>query len=113
MHRVEDTMKTLTVRGVDPELAEYLRKLSKQKGASLNQIIIDTLRKHYGLTKEKNPDKIEKDLMRIYPKDKWYNINYILIEHGRAVCNATKPFCSKCVLNKICPKNQVTESARI
>lgn len=46
-------MKTLTVRGIEPDLAESLKKQAKQEGKSLNQIVIDTLKKHHGLTKKK------------------------------------------------------------
>lgn len=58
-----------------------------------------------GLSKHKDPVKIEKDLMKLYSKSKWKYITYILIEHGRAVCSASGPACNKCILNKICPKN--------
>jgi endonuclease-3 len=50
-----------------------------------------------------DPDKIEKDLMRIVPKDKWMRITDLLIFHGRRVCTAKRPKCTACVLNKICP----------
>jgi endonuclease-3 len=56
-----------------------------------------------GWTKEKNPDKIEKDLMKIIPKDEWKTIAYRLKAHGRAVCGPV-PVCGKCVLNRLCPK---------
>jgi len=63
-----------------------------------------------GLTKETNPEKIEQDLMRLYSKDRWFTLTYILIEHGRAVCKAPAPVCSKCVLSKICHKKGVKKS---
>ena len=63
-----------------------------------------------GLTKNTNPDKIEKDLTKIIPKNQWGSFPYLIIEHGRKVCKAPVPFCSKCILNKICPKNGVIKS---
>jgi endonuclease-3 len=60
-----------------------------------------------GLTNNKDPKKIEIDLMRIVPKNKWMKITDLLIFHGRAVCNARKPKCAKCVLNKICPSANI------
>ena len=70
-------------------------------------VAIDThvrrLSKRLGLTENTNPDKIEKDLMQIVPKSHWKSITNLLIYHGRAVCNARKPKCDICILNKICP----------
>jgi endonuclease-3 len=56
-----------------------------------------------GLTEEENQDKIEQDLMRLTPKEKWMKLTDLLIFHGRQICNAQKPKCEACVLNKICP----------
>jgi endonuclease-3 len=56
-----------------------------------------------GLTENDDPNKIEQDLMRIVPKDKWMRLTDLLIFHGRRVCKAKKPKCRDCVLNKICP----------
>ena len=56
-----------------------------------------------GLSESGNPNKIEADLMKIVPKDKWMRITDLLIFHGRRVCTAKKPNCAGCVLNKICP----------
>jgi endonuclease-3 len=70
-------------------------------------VAVDThvrrLSQRLGLTENKNPDKIEEDLMEIVPKSQWENITDLLIFHGRKICNARKPKCNKCVLNKICP----------
>ena len=70
-------------------------------------IAVDThvkrLSQRLGLTDNNNQDKIERDLMKIVPKDKWMRITDLLIFHGRRVCNARKPQCDVCVLNKICP----------
>jgi endonuclease-3 len=56
-----------------------------------------------GLSQSGDPNKIEADLMKIVPKDKWMRITDLLIFHGRKVCTAKKPNCAECVLNKICP----------
>ena len=56
-----------------------------------------------GLSDYDDPAKIEVDLMKIVPKDKWTRITDLLIFHGRRVCTAKKPNCLGCVLNKICP----------
>jgi endonuclease-3 len=56
-----------------------------------------------GLTENADPLKIEQDLMRIVPKNKWMRITDLLIFLGRNVCTAKKPKCQICVLNKMCP----------
>jgi endonuclease-3 len=70
-------------------------------------IAVDThvrrLTKRLGLSKSNDPDKIETDLMNLVPREKWMRITDLLIFHGRRVCQAKKPNCVQCVLNKICP----------
>ncbi|MEW5706525.1 MAG: endonuclease III [Actinomycetota bacterium] len=70
-------------------------------------IAVDThvkrLSNRLGLSNNTDPEKIEVDLMDIVPKDDWFKFTYLLIEHGRAVCDAKKPHCDACILNDICP----------
>lgn len=70
-------------------------------------IAVDThvwrLAHRLGLSDEKYRDKIERDLMEAFPREKWLAVNYLLIEHGRRVCDAKKPDCESCVLNELCP----------
>ncbi|HUF04587.1 MAG TPA: endonuclease III [Aridibacter sp.] len=75
-------------------------------------VVVDThvkrLSYRIGLTDEKTPEKIEKDLMELVPKKHWVMFSHWLIFHGRRVCNARKPDCPNCVLNGICPKRGVS-----
>jgi endonuclease-3 len=70
-------------------------------------IAVDThvkrVAKRLGLTANTDPDKIEKDLMKVVAREEWFPANYLLIELGRNVCVAGIPYCEKCPLNKICP----------
>ena len=70
-------------------------------------VAVDThvrrLAQRLGLSENSDPNKIEKDLMNLVPKDKWMRITDLLIFHGRRVCDARKPRCDACVLNKLCP----------
>ena len=70
-------------------------------------IAVDThvrrLAKRLGLTENEDPNKIEEDLMEIVPKTYWMRIADLLIFHGRRICEAKKPKCGICILNKICP----------
>lgn len=76
-------------------------------------VVVDThvIRVSYrlGLTQNKNPEKIEKDLMAILPKDEWKRFTWLMKDHGRAVCRAPVPICSKCILSELCPKQGVTK----
>jgi len=69
-------------------------------------IVVDThakrLSRRIGLTKHEDPEKIEYDLMKIIPKDKWGRFCHQLVYHGRAVCNARKPLCEKCGISEYC-----------
>jgi len=56
-----------------------------------------------GLTEHNDPEKIERDLMEIIPRRQWGRFCYLLIEHGRKICQAKKPFCDRCVLSRGCP----------
>jgi endonuclease-3 len=56
-----------------------------------------------GLSAETNPDKIERDLLSLVPKKHWLDFNYMLVNHGRQVCQARKPRCSECLLSHLCP----------
>ncbi len=70
-------------------------------------IAVDThvfrLAHRFGLSANKNPDKVESDLMAFFPPEEWYHVNYRFIDHGRATCTAKKPVCGACVLNDVCP----------
>jgi endonuclease-3 len=59
-----------------------------------------------GFSEQKNPDKIEQDLMRLVPKDHWFDFTYVLIDHGRAICTAKKPNCPECPVEPLCPASQ-------
>ena len=77
-------------------------------------VVVDThvkrLANRIGLTTESDPEKIEKDLMELLPKDEWIFMGHAIIWHGRRVCNAKKPICSDCTLNNYCPRDGVTTS---
>jgi endonuclease III len=60
-----------------------------------------------GLTKEKDPVKIEQDLMRLFPRAHWALLSHLLIFHGRQVCVARRPHCEECVLARLCPSSLV------
>jgi endonuclease-3 len=74
-------------------------------------VVVDThvarVSARLGLTKETDPIKIEQDLMRLFPRDRWTMLAHLLIEHGRTICDARRPKCEICFLNDICPSSTV------
>jgi endonuclease-3 len=107
--RVPDTMEgILRLPGVARKTANIV--LGNAYGV-VEGIAVDThvmrLSQRLGLSPNSKPEKIERDLMEIIPKREWLNVTYLLIEHGRAVCKAPVPFCSKCPLSGLCPRKGV------
>jgi endonuclease-3 len=107
---VPDTMEELVpLPGVGRKTANVVL------GTAFGQpgITVDThvrrLSRRLGLTKEDDPEKIERDLMRLIPKKEWTMFSHRLILHGRQVCHARKPDCPGCGLAKACPKVGVEE----
>jgi endonuclease-3 len=69
-------------------------------------VVVDThvqrIAGRLGLTKETSPDKIEKDLMKLVPKDKWILFSHQVIHHGRGLCSARNPRCAECPMEPDC-----------
>ncbi|MEM2138784.1 MAG: endonuclease III [Candidatus Woesearchaeota archaeon] len=93
-----------------PGVARKTANIVLSNAFNINEgIAVDThvkrLSYRFGLTKNKQPEKIEQDLMKIFSKSEWNKVTYYLIEHGRKICQDRKPKCETCFLNKICAKN--------
>lgn len=103
--RVPKTMKELlTLPGVARKTANIV--LYSGYGI-IEGVAVDThvrrLSQRLGLSKYDDPVKIEEDLMKIIPRKDWGNVSFLLIDHGRKICDAKKPKCTECVLKKLCP----------
>jgi len=90
------------------------RKTANVVAAELGEpqgIVVDThvrrLSQRLGLTKEEDPVKIERDLIKLVPREYWRDFPHLLIWHGRRVCDARHPRCEKCVLSDLCPSSRV------
>jgi endonuclease III len=72
-------------------------------------IVVDThvtrLSRRLALTREKDAQKIERDLVGIVPKRDWVIFSHLLIAHGRKICRARNPLCAECVIEKYCPSS--------
>lgn len=71
-------------------------------------IAVDThvrrLSQRLGLSKSNDPEKIEQDLMKLIHRKDWFQVSYLLIDHGREICSARNPNCKECFLEDLCPK---------
>jgi endonuclease-3 len=101
---VPGTLEELcTLRGVGRKTANVVL------GNAFNTpgIVVDThvsrVSQRLGLTKQKDPEKIEADLMRLFPPERWTQLSHEMIFHGRRRCRAPKPICSGCPLLQLCP----------
>lgn len=107
--QVPDTMETLVaLPGVGRKTANVVlgNAFGKNEG-----IVVDT---HVGrisgllkLTKETNPEKIERDLTALVPRRDWTIFSHLLILHGRKTCIARRPKCETCRINDLCPSSRV------
>jgi endonuclease III len=95
------------------------RKTANVVAGELGQsqgIVVDThvrrLAQRLGLTRQEDPVKIERDLMRLVPREHWGVFPHLLIWHGRRVCDARRQECERCVLNDLCPSSRVDVLAR-
>ncbi len=99
--RMEDL---LTLRGVARKTANVVLSVA----FGINEgVAVDThvarLSVRLGLSTSLRPDLIEKDLMASVARNEWGNFTTLLIAHGRSVCNARKPHCSRCGISTLCP----------
>ena len=107
--RVPDSMEELrALPGVGRKTANVVlgNAFHKDEG-----IVVDThvirLSQRLGLTKQSDPEKIERDLMKLVPREHWTNWSHWLIWHGRRRCYARKPDCSQCEVFRLCPSGKV------
>jgi endonuclease-3 len=74
-------------------------------------VVVDThvrrLSQRLAFTKEEDPVKIERDLIKLVPHEDWHRFPHLLIWHGRRVCIARRPRCEDCVINDLCPSSRV------
>jgi endonuclease-3 len=103
--QVPDTMEALmSLPGVARKTANIV--ISNAFG-KIEGIAVDThvfrLAHRFGLSDAKDPNKVERDLCALLPREEWFHVNYRFIDHGRNVCTAKRPVCGTCRLSDICP----------
>jgi len=94
----------ITLPGVARKTANIVLSSAFQKAEGIAvDVHVKRLSGRLGLSREQDPDKIERDLMAIVPKKDWLDFNYMLVNHGRKTCKSRKPLCPSCLLNHLCP----------
>ncbi len=80
-------------------------------------VVVDThckrVTRRLGFTKEEDPVKIERDLMKIWPHETWSLYSHMMVFHGRALCIARAPRCSECDVRSLCPFPTTREGVKI
>lgn len=110
--KVPDTMEELTsLPGVARKTANVVLGTYFEKPSGF---VVDTHVKRVsyrlGLTDETRPQKIEQDLMEVFPRDEWIFLGHALIWHGRQICIARTPKCEICPLNDVCLQRGVKKT---
>jgi endonuclease-3 len=102
--RIEDLVR---LPGVGRKTANVV---AAERGATQG-IVVDThvrrLSQRLGFSRQDDPVKIERDLMRLVPSEDWARFPHLLIWHGRRVCIARAPRCEECAVNALCPSSRV------
>jgi endonuclease III len=84
--------------------------VAAERGATQG-VVVDThvrrLSQRLGFTRQEDPEKIERDLKRLVPREDWARFPHLLIWHGRRVCLARSPRCARCVVSNLCPASRV------
>jgi endonuclease-3 len=103
-HKIEELVRL-------PGVARKTANVVAAELGSPQGIVVDThvrrLSQRLGFTRQEDPVKIERDLMKLVPREDWGRFPHLLIWHGRRVCIARRPLCEGCVVNDLCPASRV------
>ena len=94
-----------------PGVARKTANVVSAERGDAQGIVVDThvrrLSQRLGFTKQEDPVKIERDLMRLVPRSDWARFPHLLIWHGRRICDARRPSCEICPVSDLCPSSRV------
>ena len=94
-----------------PGVARKTANVVMAERGSPQGIVVDThvrrLSQRLGFTKQDDPVKIERELVKLVPRERWAAFPHLLIWHGRRICDARKPACERCAVNDLCPSSRV------
>ena len=94
-----------------PGVARKTANVVLANGFGINEgVVVDThvarLSRRLRFTRETDPKRIERDLMRLFPRQRWLEVSDLLIHHGRRICLARRPRCEDCPVEPLCPSSQ-------
>ncbi len=99
----------ITIPGAARKTANVVLGVSFGKAEG---VVVDThvfrIARRLGLAKSETAEKVEQELMRIIPRDRWIDFSHQIIHHGRQVCDARKPKCDRCNLEQLCHSKDKT-----
>lgn len=111
---IPDTMEALVeLPGMGRKTANVIlgNAFGKSEG-----VVVDThvrrVSRRLRFTTHDDPKKIEKDLMDLFPRERWTMLSHLLIFHGRRICVARRPRCEECVVSRLCPSSRVKHGTR-
>ena len=122
--RIQEISKTL-IEKYSGEVPQDFNELLKLKGVGRKtaaivmvyghkipdfipvDVHVHVISNRLGLVESKNPDETMDELMRIMPKKYWYDLNNLFVKFGQNICLTTSPWCSRCPIEKYCPKIDV------
>jgi endonuclease-3 len=108
---VPDSMdKLLALPGVGRKTANLVLNEAFDIDAICVDIHVHRISNRLGLLVSKTPDETEMILRKILPKKYWKRINYILVLYGQRLCRPVSPFCSQCIIKKLCARRDVYQS---
>jgi endonuclease-3 len=112
--KVPDNMEELLeLPGVARKTANVVLGVAFEKAEG---VVVDThvqrLSRRLELSAESTPPRIEDDLMRLFPREKWIHLAHLLIHHGRALCQAVRPKCAECPIEDLCFSEDKTVAPR-
>jgi endonuclease III len=112
--KVPQTMEELLeLPGVARKTANVVLGVAFEKAEG---VVVDThvqrLSRRLEFSKETNTTRIEDDLMRLFPREKWIHLAHLLIHHGRALCHAIRPKCAECPIEDLCFSEDKTVAAK-
>jgi len=111
--KVPETLAELiTIPGAARKTANVVLGVSFGKAEG---VVVDThvfrIARRLGLAKAETAEKVEQELMKVIPQDRWISFSHQLIHHGRQVCEARKPKCDRCNLEQLCHSKDKTWSS--